>query len=152
MNNNDLRRLERMLLGSSVGDIAGAWEFLGSERQPIEIALLYGKVFWPDLVEVDGFVLLTAQYDEDYYHRVLADLGRDKLEATINTTYLRTVFGDRDAHEAVWETLGCLLSHSWKACAETKFPGRKFHSEFSWYSDIGDPGITLFQVSPRSRS
>ena len=122
----------------------GLWDLLARERNPIELALLYGRAFWPELVQVQGFVLLAERYDEDYFERTLAEVGAEKLESTINTTYLRDLFGDEEADAWVWESIGATLAGSWKARAETLFPSRRFHCEFSWYSNIGDPGVTLF--------
>ena len=144
MNNNDLKRLREALLSSGTGHVS-FWEILSNQGYEIEIAVLYGKAFLPELIDVDGYVLLAEHFDEGYFQRILRDVGSEQLEATINTTYLRNIFGDQDAEDAMWEALGHLLAQSWKSHAEARFPSRQFRTEFSWYSDIGDPGITLFQ-------
>lgn len=145
MNDNDLQRLRQALLSHSGQRNISFWGLLSNQGHEIELALLYGKAFWPELVQVEGYVLLAEHYDEGYFERILRDVGSEQLEATINTAYLRNIFGDQDADDALWEALGHLLAQTWKSCAEAKFPGRTFRSEFSWYSEIGDPGITLFQ-------
>lgn len=128
------------------------WDSLASQGHPVGLALGYAKVFWPDFVEVEGFVLVAEHYTDDYFNRILEEVGAAELEATINTTYLRDLFGDGDAPEATWETLGNLLTRTWKAKAEVEFPHRSFRSTFAWYSDIGDPGITIFHVEAGSRA
>ena len=127
-----------------------AWDLLSTRANGPELATAYAKVFWPDLVEVDGYVLLAENFDHEYLNRIVSDHGRENVEATINTTYLATVFGPgpTEVADAVWEELGRLVCEAWKARAEQLFPGKKFVTEFQWYSeDEGDPGVTLRQAA-----
>lgn len=123
------------------------WDFLHCRAEGPELALAYSSVFWPDLIEVDGLVLVKENYDVEYFARVAADCSREKIEATINTTYLQDLFGAdaRVADEKLWTALGEILRDCWKARAEAQFPGREFVSTFAWYSDDSDPGVTIYQ-------
>jgi hypothetical protein len=128
-----------------------AWDILYDRADGPQVATAYAKVFWPDLIEIDGYVLLAENCDRGYLNRIVAEHGREIVEATINTTYLPTVFGPgpTEVADAVWEELGRLVCEAWKARAEQLFPGRKFITEFQWYSEHeGDPGVTLRQAKP----
>ncbi len=91
--------------------------------------------------------MIRENYDPEYFTRVVAECSRENVESTINTTYLQDLFGvDSDVDESQWTALGERLRDAWRACAETNFPNRKFAATFAWYSEDGDPGVTLFQV------
>ena len=146
MNRIDLKVLT---IVRGVGEDFSFWDFLCDRPEGPELALAYSTAFWPELVEVEGFVLLKEQYEAEYLARVKADYGREKVEATINTTYLQYLFGvgAEDADVSVWTALGELLRDTWKARAEAVFPDREFTTTFAWYSeDNNDPGVTLFQT------
>ena len=123
------------------------WNFLYHRREGAEVALAYARVFWPELVMVEGFVFLSENYDREYFDRVVSDYGGIQVEATINTTYLDELFGAGpiDADESVWCELGNVVGQCWKARAQSLFPSMRFATTFQWYSDDGDPGVTLFQ-------
>jgi len=118
-----------------------------ASRGPEE-ALLYSKLFWPDMVDVDGHVFLAENYNRDYFDKVVSEYGVSKAEETINTTYLYNLVGGKDEFEnEVWEALGNVLCETWKHRAQYLFPERSFAVEFAWYSDHDDPGVTLYQCS-----
>lgn len=143
----DIEKLRLVLLGKDAPDQIDLWDILAHQNYEIELALLYGSAFWPDLIEVDGYVLLAENYDESAFRRLLITVGPQEIEKTINTTYLWQVFGRGEAEDAVWERLGAVLCQSWKCRAESAFPDRRFYTEFAWYSDVGDPGITLYSAT-----
>ena len=112
-----------------------------------EEALIYSKLFWPDLIEVDGFVFLAENYDREYYDQVVRDYGASQVEETINTTYLYNLVGGKGEYDtAVWEALGNTLCSIWKSRVRRQFPDKKVVVLFSWYTEIDDPGITLYQA------
>ena len=117
-----------------------------ADRGPEE-ALVYSKLIWPDLIEVDGFVFLSEYYHKEYFDEVLANYGPGSLEETINTVYLDNVVGAGpiDYADQVWEALGGVLCETWKQRALSQFPQMLFETEFAWYSDDGDPGVKLYQ-------
>ena len=124
------------------------WDFLYNRWDGPEVALAYSTVFWPELVEVDGFVLLKEHYDAEYFADVIATSSRENVEARINTAYLQHLFTDNTegTDESVWTALGELLRDTWKARAEAVFPDREFATTFAWYTEDSDPGVTLFQT------
>jgi len=124
------------------------WDFLRNRAEGPEVALAYAHVFWPELLEVDSFILIRENYDPEYLARITAEFGRENVEATINTTYLEDLFpvGVAEVDESVWTVLGESVRDAWKARAEAEFPGGEFTATFSWYSEGGDPGVTLFQT------
>jgi hypothetical protein len=100
------------------------------------------------MVEVEGFVFIAENFDEEYLSRVRSEVAPEQIEATINTTYLSDLFGAVEGDRIVWQMLGERVRDSWKARAESLFPDREFSASFSWYSDDGDPGVTICQIGP----
>lgn len=125
------------------------WEFIRSRGEGPAIALAYAHVFWPELIEIEGFILVKENYDPEYLSRVMAECSRENVEATINTTYLQDLFGadGTRADQEVWTKLGELVRDAWKAHAQSQFPDKEFAATFAWYSEDGDPGVTLFQAT-----
>lgn len=122
------------------------FDYIYSASKGPEEALLYSKLFWPDLVDVNGYVFLSENYDRDYFDEVVSEYGESKVEETINTTYLYNLVGGKTEYEnEVWEALGNVLCETWRQRAQYLFPERSFAVEFSWYSDHDDPGVTLYQ-------
>jgi hypothetical protein len=107
--------------------------------------LSYGRIFWPELVKVGEFVLLSEQYDPEYFARVSSECEDRQIESTINTVYLPDLFGPVEVDEKTWSELGRLVAQCWKARAETAFPEMSFVATFQWYSADGDPGVSLCQ-------
>lgn len=126
-------------------------DYIYSISKGPEEALIYSKLFWPDLIEVDGYVLLSENYDREYFDKVLSAYGQGKVEETINTTYLYSLVGGKGEYEnSVWEALGKILCETWQQRAQSAFPKKRFTTEFSWYSDSDDPGLTLYQPDIRT--
>lgn len=125
------------------------WDYLRSRAEGPEVALAYVSVFLPDIVEVDGFILIKENYDAEYLARVVATCAREKVEATINTTYLQDLFGSgtEGVDFSVWTAIGELVRDCWKKRAESLFPDREFAATFAWYTENGDPGVTLHQTN-----
>ena len=110
---------------------------------------MYSKLFWPELIEVDGFVLLAMNYDREYFDEVITNYGAENVEGHINLSYLQYLVGvgEYDCDDEIWELLGQTLCETWKQRAQYLFPQKSFVTEFAWYSDdIGDPGVTLYQT------
>ena len=124
-------------------------DFLYFDDRGPELALMYSKLFWPDLIEVDGFVLLATNYDREYFDEVITNYGAKHVEGHINLCYLQYMVGtgEHDCEDEIWEFLGKTLCETWKQRAQYLFPQKSFVTEFAWYSDdIGDPGVTLYQT------
>lgn len=138
----------KLKIAKDAGGDFSFWDFLYRRADGPELALAYSSVFWPELVEIDGFVLIKENYDADCLARVRAECGPENVEGRINTTYLQDLFGPgaEGADEWVWTALGELIRDAWKAHAEALFPGREFAATFAWYSEDSDPGVTLYQT------
>ncbi len=121
-------------------------DYIHSINKGPEEALAYFKLFWPDLIEVDGYVFLLDNYNQEYFDKTLSEYGHNKVEKTINTTYLYyLVGGEADYEYEVWEVLGEMLCETWQRRASSLFPEKNIIVEFTWYSDYDDPGLTLYQ-------
>jgi hypothetical protein len=145
MTNIDPKSL-RIVHNFSTSEHFSFFEYLAAKRDGPEIAFTYAKVFWPDLIEVQGFVLLAENYDPAYFERVYKEYGALCVEAMINTIYLDDLFGVQETDDSVWEALGAVLCAMWKARAKHCFPEKDFRTEFRWYSEEDAPGVTLQQA------
>lgn len=135
-------------IASVAGEDFSFWEFIRGRGDGEEVALAYAHVFWPELVEIEGFILVKENYDPEYLSRVVAECSRENVEATINTTYLHDLFKTDvpGTDQSVWTALGELIRDAWRGRAQTQFPHTEFTATFAWYSEDGDPGVTLFQT------
>lgn len=133
----------------SKNDLVDTTDYLYFDDKGPELALMYSKLFWPELIEVDGFVLLAMNYDREYFDEVITNYGAENVEGHINLSYLQYLVGvgEYDCDDEIWELLGQTLCETWKQRAQYLFPQKSFVTEFAWYSDdIGDPGVTLYQT------
>jgi hypothetical protein len=114
----------------------------------VEMGLLFGSLFWPELMEIDGHVFLRENFDESSYIQQKERMQGALLEQTINTTYLADILGSNSplsSKPTPWEELGLQICECWVARANGCFPGRQFVANFAWYSEDSDPGVTLYQ-------
>lgn len=148
MKNFNPKILQNINIANKDGSTFSFFDYLHNLSEGPEKALVYSKLFWPDLVQIDDFILLSEHYDRKYFDQVLSDYGPTAVETTINTSYLYDfVKGKCEYSDEVWEALGLLLCETWKMKASFLYPDRAFTTEFSWYSEKDDPGITLFQTN-----
>jgi hypothetical protein len=149
MDKRERESLREAVLSRKTGAEFGFWDVLYRHGAGAELAHAYARAFWPDLIEVEGLIFLAENFDQEYFERVRCDYGAGKAEETINTIYLQDLFGTTDVEieKGVWEELGAILGEAWLNRATVAFPGRRFKTTFAWYTDDGDPGITLFQES-----
>lgn len=147
MTSVDLGNLSIVKNSSDPGSFS-FWDYLSDQDVNPNIALACAKVWWPDFVQIEGFVLLKEQYDREYFDRVLRDSGAEAVEKTINTILLDNFFQEPGPDEVeLWEAIGNLMCETWVAKASMMFPSLKFAAEFSWYSeDQYDPGVTIGQA------
>lgn len=146
---NDDQNLLDLITNPNPSDDLSFWHYLHSRANGPAVALVYAKAFWPDFILVKDFVFLKENYDAEYFDRVTRDCDPALVEATINTTYLPDLFGAQDVDDNVWQSLGEILCETWRARATFCFPERHFKAQFSWYSNGGDPGLTIHQTKYR---
>lgn len=136
------------LYRDSKDDLVETTDYLYFDDKGPELALIYSKLFWPDLIEVDGFVFLSEHYVKENYDELLVVYGPGYVERIINACYLQYAVGtgEFDYSDEIWELLGQTLCETWKQRATSLFPQKSFKTEFAWYSnEVGDPGVTLYQ-------
>lgn len=136
------------LFQDSKDDLVDTTDYLYFDDKGPELALIYSKLFWPDLIEVDGFVFLSEQYSKENYDELLAVYGPGSVERVVNACYLQYAVGTGEHvySDEIWELLGQTLCETWKQRAQLLFPQKSFTTAFNWYSEeIGDPGVTLYQ-------
>ena len=142
------------LFRDSKNDLVDTTDYLYFDDKGPELALMYSKLFWPDLIEVDGFVFISEKYERKNYEKIITDSRVKNVERFINTWYLQYAVGtgEYDCDDEIWELLGQTLCDTWKQRAQYLFPQKSFVTEFAWYSDdIGDPGVTLYQTTYSSK-
>jgi hypothetical protein len=129
----------------TVPKVESDWDLLHQRRIGLDSGLAMARVFWPRLVEVNGFVFLEENYDPEYLERLIHTVDRSKIEATVNTVYLDSLFSQDPEPSDSWPVLGRVVCECWISRASLLFPGREFLAEFQWFSDNADPGVTLQQ-------
>lgn len=142
------------LFRDSKDDLVDTTDYLHFDDRGPELALIYSKLFWPDLIEVDGFVFISEKYERRNYELIITDARVNNVESYVNTFYLFDAVGtgEYDCEDEIWELLGHTLCETWKQRAQHLFPEKSFVTEFAWYSDdIGDPGVTLYQPKCQSK-
>ena len=106
-----------------------AWALLGAQGGA-ELAVAFSSLFWPDLVEVDGCVLLRERYDPSRFQDWWLELDgdRSRIERVINHVHLWDLF-DFDREDLPDETINDLarvLASTWRCALQNRFPHRTF--------------------------
>lgn len=105
------------------------------------------SLFWLDLVEVEGHILLAANFDgdADMLRESRREYGVNDAELAINTIYLDQLFDtDKYAADKLIE-LGTVVCESLRARARKAFPGRSFVTELFSIDDGARIGVRLCQ-------
>lgn len=121
------------------------WAYLSHHSTP-GLAALFGKLFRPDFVEVEGCILLAENYRPGEYAAWAQqfDHDRGRIERMINHTHVYDLFATRAGdytHPDVWEYLGRTLLACWRCALAAAYPGRTF--EFFYATEPDDYGPTL---------
>jgi hypothetical protein len=126
-------------------------DFVYAAGSPID-ALLYSRLFWPELLEVDGAVLLRdGVEDEDDLARVRASVrerGPVETERRFNLRELSDLFGKglAEIDDDHAEILLARLAEMWRGRLQQQFPGRPFTVEVLTADETGgDIGICFHQ-------
>ncbi|HEX9067749.1 MAG TPA: hypothetical protein VF807_03185 [Ktedonobacterales bacterium] len=129
-----------------------AFNLVGIERM-----LAAATVFWPDIVEEDGYVFIAEFYTQAI-EGLMERFGGDKrrIERWVNAWSLETFFlGDELAlspalsDSALLTAFGEILRHFWVLRLQTLFPNRRFIVEVGEEIE-GELGlsITLYEALP----
>jgi hypothetical protein len=124
-------------------------DFIHAEGSPVE-ALLYSSLFWPELLEVDGAILLRAAVEDDEdlarIRAVVQEAGPVEAERRFNLWEFSDLFGnglaDIGDHEA--ELLMTRLAEMWRCRLHTQFPERRFALEVLAPEDTGGDIAIVF--------
>ena len=127
------------------------WTCLYSEASA-DLVVAFFKLFWPDVIEVEGYVLLTEHYDQaklanwlEWQRRTGGE--RWKLEATLNEVHLYHVFL-ADAALPVLEYLATVLARCWRTALREAFPERRFIVFYASEPEDYGPTLTIWQEDP----
>lgn len=104
-------------------------------------------LLWLDFVEVDGHILLAANFDGNVDAlRALPSRGsvRD-VEMAVNTIFLDQLFAIEKYADEDLHAFGAVMCDSLRVRAALAFPGRRFTAEVISDGDTGRVGVRLFQ-------
>jgi len=126
------------------------WSYL-SNHSTAGMAALFSKLFWPDLVEVEGCILLAEQYSAEEFQAWASQFqhDRDDIERMINHTHVYDLFaghGGTRTDERVWEYLGRALPACWRCALSTVYPSRAFAFDYGSEPEDYGPTISFWQV------
>ena len=88
------------------------------------------RLFWPEFVEVDGYVLLASHYSQENLTswRERHPENRAAVEDVINHVHLEDLSSDRAPHGAI-ATVGEALTSAWRSELRSTLPGRAIRVE-----------------------
>jgi hypothetical protein len=127
------------------------WSYLNL-RADYDLAAAFSKLFWPDFIEVEDYVLLAENYEqtnfEDWKKRFNG--GRHDIEAMINHVHIRDLFLNSPKHVEypgkLHKYLADVLAICWKHALQEAFPERTFTvSVFDDPVHSYGPEITFYQ-------
>jgi hypothetical protein len=127
-------------------------DFIYAEGSPVD-ALLYSSLFWPELLEVDGAILLrvTVEDDEDLarIRAVVRERGPVETERRFNLWEFSDLFGNglADIGDEEAELLMTRLVEMWRFRLLAQFPQRRFALEVLAPEDTGGDIAILFYQS-----
>jgi hypothetical protein len=132
------------------------WQFILGVSGSIELALLYGEMFWPTLIEYDGMVFSHREDIEKSAQHWMAHTQNDRLkvEKVLNHQHLFHIHEPGENVRELFSTpaqlraFGEKLRQTWSAKLKSEFPDRRF--EVALYGDpdqdMGDYQITFWQT------
>jgi hypothetical protein len=115
-----------------------------------ELAVGYGRLFWPDFVEHEGCVFF-ADFSPDSYRGFMEYCkgDRQRVEAVMNHRHVFDYFshsgGSATEEQVVY--LGRVLRDVWQTKLARDFPGRRFIVRFDEgpFDDLGAYEVTFWQ-------
>jgi hypothetical protein len=99
-------------------------------RGTVEGALLYASLFVPDLIEIDGSVVLKLQlkYPDEQFReaKMKTALPLEEFEASYNWIELPFLFDHSEASDDQDRVLAEVVAEAWRGRLKLLFPERKF--------------------------
>jgi hypothetical protein len=128
----------------------GVWDFLDYHAD-VELAAAFASLFWPEFVEVDGFVLLAARYTPESLEEWRAAYPADRraVESVLNEVHVYDLFSRRSSEGvplAVHEYVGQVLRRTWSCALEAAFPDRRFELSYRTEPHAYGPTLTFWQL------
>lgn len=105
------------------------------------------SLFWLDLVEVEGQILLAMNFDGNVtaLRALRRTHGGRGAESAINTIFLDDLFDTDKYTEDTLIEFGTIICRSLRARAAQTFPGRSFVTELFAVDHTGRVGVQLYQ-------
>jgi hypothetical protein len=124
------------------------WLYAKSE---LETAVAFTALFWPDVIERDGVVLLRAFFDPRVYEEWRNKLGDDKsaIERVMNHRHVGDLLpgADRVGFSNL-RYLGQVLAGTWRARLACAFPDRRFEVICDDDPENEEVTVTFWQIRP----
>jgi hypothetical protein len=120
------------------------------DRGDADLALAFGRLFWPVFVEQRGCVLIEHRADDDAVAEALERAGGElrRVEELLNRVSLRQEmpFEDSEVEDETFLEVARILRRGWLAALAEQFPDRRvvvelLDSEDDWH------GPTLYLTS-----
>lgn len=109
-------------------------------------------LFWLDLVEVDGLVLLASRFDcgVEVFRSMRRDLGERGAQRTVNTVYLDELFDVNKFSDETLTAFASVVCECLRSRALREYPGRSFVAELMDAGVDGRFGIRLYEEKSQS--
>src|SRR4051812_441267 len=136
------------------------WTYVNM-RADLDLAIAFSKLYWPDFVEIEGYVFLAETYNHTLFQLWKHDpkIERHEIEAFCNTVRIRDRFLNSSEilerptsnlfSDALLDYFAQVLMKCWRHALTEVFPERKFVFE-SWRDNEGlggvSPEITFYQA------
>ena len=107
------------------------WSYLNL-RADYDLAAAFSKFFWPDFIEVEGYVLLARNCEPQNFREWEERLNdnRSAVEGMINHVHIGDLFlnSPKEVREAkgLSEYLANILMVCWKHALQEQFPDKRF--------------------------
>ena len=126
------------------------WNYI-DVRTDLQVAAAFGKLFWPDFIEHDGYVLLAEQFDPASVAQWRQELGDDRaaVERMVNHVHVYDLFNNNPADTdktALAAYLGQVLAQCWHHALHAAFPDKRFTVEYTSEPDDYGPTISFAQT------
>lgn len=151
---DDYKKLKNEINENEVG----FWDYL-MYRGNFELAFAFAKLFWPEFIKVDNYILLKEKYEPEHFKMWKQELNNEPhhIEALINHIHIYDLFLNTDNSTnhlppLLLTQLGQIITHLWKLALKESFPDRKFEVIFTNEPEDYGPTVTFYQKKPPTTS
>lgn len=124
------------------------WAYLG-QQVTVETAALFGTLFWPEFVEVQGCILLAEHYRPKAFAQWQQQYAgqRSAVEGVVNHTHLYDLFPQAEGDDvlATYEQLASTMLRCWEAALTARFPAKHFRFSYETEPLAYGPTLTFWQ-------